>query len=64
MKAKINDEVLEKVSGGAGKSAPNGLLRNDTDDVNFPADVMSDTAVCNVCGKRYEPQYPHICSVK
>ena len=64
MKTKINDEVLEKVSGGAGKSAPNGLLRNDTDDVIFPAHVMSGTAVCPVCGKRYDPQYPHICNVK
>lgn len=61
MKDKIKDELLEKVSGGGRKYAPSGFIK---DDRNIPGDVMNGTAICPVCGKRYDPQYPHICNVK
>ena len=57
---KLNKELLEDVSGGKKKDTPSVLISNLD---NIAESAMGGTAICPVCGKRYDPQFPHICRV-
>ncbi|MBQ8076328.1 MAG: hypothetical protein IJ237_10165 [Oscillospiraceae bacterium] len=58
MKTKLDDELLENVVGGRILPKGNVLVPKDKE----PSDpALKGTAVCPVCGKRYDPAAPHFC---